>query len=250
MENAPHILVADDDPEIASLLRETLGREGFAVECALDGAQALDSFRRTAASDTPFDLVILDIMMPCMNGFEACQAIRRLSDDVPVLFLSAKDEESDQVIGFALGADDYVTKPFKSRELIARIRARLRRQATSHADTPPGLLTVGNLEVDLLRHAAFLHDEPLSLTPKEFGLLHALMLEPGCPVSTKRLFEIVWNEPYNTSDSNTVMVHIRRLRKKLAKIDSRCSHIETVFGVGYRIPDPPAGPSATQGRHG
>lgn len=236
MENEGYILVADDDPAIAHLLREVLERENFEVRIATHGGEALDAFNEAQRQNHPFDLVILDIMMPVMNGFETCRAIRKHSE-VPVLFLSAKSEESDQVVAFTLGADDYVVKPFKGRELVARVRARLRRRSLEGREfgKSPSVLMAGPLEIDTSRHEARLYDTDLALTPKEFSLLRLLMENAGKPVSAKQLFEGVWHEPYHASDSNTIMVHIRRLRKKLAAVDNTKQLIETVFGVGYKV---------------
>lgn len=236
MEKEGYILVADDDPAIAHLLCEVLERENFEVRIATHGGEALDAFNEAQRQNHPFDLVILDIMMPVMNGFETCRAIRKHSE-VPVLFLSAKSEESDQVVAFTLGADDYVVKPFKGRELVARVRARLRRRSLESREfgKSSSVLMAGPLEIDTSRHEARLYATDLALTPKEFSLLRLLMENAGKPVSAKQLFEGVWHEPYHASDSNTIMVHIRRLRKKLAAIDNSKQLIETVFGVGYKV---------------
>lgn len=236
MDKEGYILVADDDPAIAHLLREVLERENFEVRIAIHGGEALEAFNEAQRQNHPFDLVILDIMMPVMNGFEACRAIRKHSE-VPVLFLSAKSEESDQVVAFTLGADDYVVKPFKGRELVARVRARLRRRSLESREfgKSSSVLMAGPLEIDTSRHEARLYDTELPLTPKEFSLLRLLMENAGKPVSAQQLFEGVWHEPYHASDSNTIMVHIRRLRKKLAAVDNTKQLIETVFGVGYKV---------------
>ena len=178
---------------------------------------------------TPFDLAIVDIMMPGIDGFELCVRMRQMRD-IPVIFLSAKDEEADQVVGFTLGAEDYVTKPFRPRELVARVKARLRRrQAAPQASST--LLSAGAIEVDLRT----LHGEPLHLTPKEFAILAILAQSVGSPVSAADLFEGAWHERFDDAAANTVMVHIRRLRKKLADIDASTTFIETAWGVGYKL---------------
>lgn len=223
----PRLLVTDDDPAIVGLVRATLESEGFEIVAATTGEEAVRLMQ-----DNSFDLVILDIMMPEMDGLEACRQIR-LTSEVPIIFLSAKDEEADKVVGFTLGGDDYVTKPFKPRELVARVKARLRRNTTNR--TSEGELAAAGITVDLHAHRASLHDQQLELTPKEFGTLSLLLRNAGRPVSTKELFEEVWREEYRSSDANTIMVHIRRLRKKLATLDSSQTFIETVFRVGYKI---------------
>lgn len=188
-----------------------------------------------APARTSFDLVVLDIMMPGMDGYEVCRRIRQTSD-VPVLFLSAKNEELDQVRGFAIGADDYVTKPFKARELVARIKARVRRDRRANAAAQPReILSSAGLELDVSAHEATLNGEPVSLTPTEFGLLVELMRAGDAPVSAQELYESVWHEVYNASSRNSVMVYIRHLRKKLEQIDSSRPFIDTVWGVGYRM---------------
>ena len=189
----PSILVCDDEPAIADVVADLMRREGFACTACHDSASALDAMR-----NSPFDLAILDIMMPGMDGFELARRIRAFSD-VPIVFLSAKDEEVDHVLGFAVGADDYVTK------------------------------------LDPRAHEASLHGEPLTLTPKEFALLKELMEACGAPRSAADLFERVWEASADAAAANTVMVHVRHLRRKLAAIDSSAEFVVTVWGVGYRM---------------
>lgn len=222
----PHLLVTDDDPAIVGLVRATLEPEGFKITAAATGKEAVELMKQNG-----FDLVILDIMMPVMDGLEACRQIRQFSD-VPIIFLSAKDEEADTVVGFTIGADDYVTKPFKPRELTARVRARLRKNTVRPDESA---LSTADISIDLRAHIAKLHEIEIDLTPKEFDVLTLLVRNAGCPVSPQEIFEKVWRESYRASDANTIMVHIRRLRKKLAEIDSSQTFIETVFGVGYKI---------------
>ena len=232
--NQTNILVCDDEVEVAELLKHLLEREGFAVTCCHSGDAALKMLEAQT-----FDLAILDIMMPGTDGFEVCRQVRAGSAganaDMPIVFLSAKTEEFDKVLGFTLGADDYVTKPFKPRELVARIKARLRGRVA--APVANDVLSVGGIELDETNHSASLHGCELSLTPKEFDCMAELLRAGGAPVSSKTLFENVWNEEYTASSHNAVMVYIRRLRKKLAEVDSSEELIETVWGVGYRIPE-------------
>ena len=165
----------------------------------------------------------------------ASKSAVKFAADMPIVFLSAKTEEFDKVLGFTLGADDYVTKPFKARELVARLKARLR--GRSAAPAPSDVLSVSGIELDETNHTAALHGCELSLTPKEFDCLAELLRAGGAPVSSKALFENVWDEEYTSSSHNAVMVYIRRLRKKLTEVDSSEELIETVWGVGYRIPE-------------
>lgn len=231
-DESPRILVVDDEAEIACLVQDLMMREGMEAEAFTNPASALDAFRKDR-----FHLAIIDLMMPEMDGFELCAALRAISD-VPIIFLSARSDETDQIIGFSLGADDYVAKPFKPRELVARVRARLRR-ADRPAPTNGSLMEMNDLSIDAHNHRAMLHLEPLPLTPKEFDILKLLVSYGGQPVSTRDIFETIWEEPANASAANTVMVHIRHLRKKLAEIDSSREYVQTVWGVGYRIASGP-----------
>lgn len=224
------VVVCDDEHEIADLVAHLLEREGFCARATYCAQDALALVRAGEA-----DCAILDIMMPGMDGFELGRRIREFSD-IPLIFLSAKDEEVDKVLGFALGADDYVTKPFKPRELVMRVRACLRR--FGRAEQLPqgdGRLSMHGIELCPASHEAWLLDVPLSLTPKEFSLLEALLKAGGAPVSTGDLYEKAWGEPADPPGMNTVMVHIRHLRKKLAEIDASTPYVETVWGMGYRI---------------
>ncbi|HJB05691.1 MAG TPA: response regulator transcription factor [Candidatus Merdibacter merdigallinarum] len=237
MADVRHILVCDDEREVADLVSHLLEREGFSVRACYAGEEALQLL-----SAGSFDLAVLDIMMPGMDGFEVCRRLRAMADvrvaETPVIFLSAKGEEFDKVLGFTIGADDYVTKPFKSRELVVRVKARLRHRRGQQPT--PNALSVRGIELDEASHSVRLHDEPLSLSPKEFDCLAELLRANGSPVSARDLYERVWRTDYNASSHNTVMVYIRHLRKKLAELDSSEEYIETVWGVGYRIvPNPP-----------
>lgn len=223
------ILVCDDECEIADMVARLMEREGFSCTVCYDPSSALDSMRQNAS-----DLVILDIMMPGMDGYELARRIREFSN-APLIFLTAKDEEVDSVLGFAVGADDYVTKPFRPRELAMRVRACLRRAAAPASSAPDGVLRICGIELDPRAHEVSLHGEPLALTPKEFALLQALMEAGGSPRSAAELFERVWGQRPDAAASNTVMVHVRHLRKKLAAIDSSAEFVVTVWGVGYRM---------------
>lgn len=231
MESKMRIAVCDDEQAIADLVGQLLVEAGFSPSVFYAAADLL-----AEQAGEPFDLVILDIMMPGMDGFACCRELRRTSS-APIIFLTAKDEEIDKVVGFELGADDYVVKPFKPRELVARVRARLRRSAAADAGkaTDQGVLECGGIALDESAYAATLHGEPLCLTPKEFAILACLMRDSGHPVASRDLFEAVWGEEANAQSNNTVMVHIRHLRKKLAAVDSSQEFVETVWGVGYKL---------------
>ncbi len=219
------ILVADDEAAIADLVVRVMEAEGMPAKAVYGGASALREIESGA-----YDLAILDVMMPDLDGFEVCRRAR-VATDMPIVFLTAKDEDVDQIVGLSLGADDYVVKPFKPRVLAARVKARLRPRRPEGSSC----IETGGVSVDPAAHEAFLHGVRLKLTPKEFGVLFELAKAAGNPVSAKALYESVWNEPFNHSAANSVMVHIRRLREKLAEVDPSEEVVATVWGVGYRI---------------
>jgi DNA-binding response OmpR family regulator len=225
------ILVVDDERVLLDTLRYNLAKAGHQVRVAADGAMAL-----SLARQEPPDLVILDIMLPRMDGFEVCRVLRQESA-VPILMLTARDEELDKVLGLELGADDYLTKPFSMRELQARVKAMLRRAEMTGATaggTADRKLTAGDLEVDLNSHRASFAGKLLHLKPKEFDLLVHLMRYPGRAFSRDQLLEQVWGYDYAV-DTRTVDVHVRWLREKIEADSSRPELIETVRGVGYRF---------------
>lgn len=237
MKNVPEhrIMVLDDEIAIADLVVDLLESEGL-VACAFyDPRIALE-----AAKEGSFELAIVDIMMPGMDGFEFLRQARAITN-LPVIFLSAKDQETDIVVGFELGAEDYVTKPFKPRELLARVKARLRKissaaaSASTEVTSASSLLSSCGIELDARAHTAAFLDVPLTLTPKEFDILRMLLERKGSPVPSKEIYESVWGEEALAGSTNTVMVHIRRLRRKLAEIDSSAEPIQTAWGVGYLI---------------
>jgi two-component system phosphate regulon response regulator PhoB len=223
---ATRILVVDDEPDILDLVRLALSDAGFAVETAQSGQQALESLRRTAP-----DLAILDLMLPDMSGTEVCRFIRSRPElsDVLVLMLTARSEEVDRVVGFELGADDYVTKPFSPRELVLRVRALLRRRAGAAAERT--LLERDDVRIDLDRHRCTVGGEEVVLTAKEFQLLATLMRRPGRVHTRERLLDEIWGSDV-TVTLRTIDTHLKRLREKLGKGGDL---IETVRGVGYRF---------------
>lgn len=225
------ILVVDDERILLDTLRYNLAKAGHEVRVAADGEMAL----RIAQLESP-DLVILDVMLPKMDGLEVCRTLRRESP-VPILMLTAKDEELDKVLGLELGADDYMTKPFSLRELLARVKALLRRAemgASATEGTGVKTLREGDLQIDLVSHRAFCGGKLLHLKPKEFDLLTFLMRHRGRAFSRDQLLEQVWGYDY-AGDTRTVDVHVRWLREKVEANPSRPGLIETVRGVGYRF---------------
>jgi DNA-binding response OmpR family regulator len=241
------ILVVDDEENIAETLKYNLVREGYEVTIVGDGRQALDLARR----EKP-DLVILDLMLPSMNGLDVCRNLRQFST-VPILMLTAKEEEVDKILGLELGADDYMTKPFNLRELIARVRAMLRRmemlQGALGANAPAegkaeaknsteqaaqNIITVGILQINTNQHTVMLGDRQIMLKPKEFDLLAFLARHRGQVLTREMLLERVWDYDYS-GGTRTVDVHIRWLREKIESDPSRPQYIHTVFGVGYKL---------------
>ncbi|TCP58260.1 DNA-binding response OmpR family regulator [Tumebacillus sp. BK434] len=230
------ILVVDDEETLRGIVRNYLEQEGYAVLEANDGAGALAVLRRSAV-----DLVLLDWMMPGMSGLEVCRKLREFSE-VPVIFLTAKTEELDKLLGLELGADDYITKPFSMRELAARIRVVLRRLQRAQGEAVPlpeknEQLVRGRLTVDLARHAALLDGVPVTLTPTEFKLLVTLAASPGRVYSRLQLLEIALGEEY-AGYERSIDTHISNLRKKLERDPGQPELIVTVFGVGYKFGEP------------
>ena len=226
-----HILVVDDDAHIREVVRFALERTGYRVTEAGDGRAALAEYARAAA-----DLVVLDILMPEMDGLEVCRELRR-SGDVPILFLSSRDEELDKIIGLELGADDYVTKPFSPRELVARVKSILRRlqRPASNSATVSEIVRRGAIELDLDRHRCRYDGETIVLTVTEFGLLQSLCGMAGRVYTRDELVERAYGAGHHITD-RTIDSHIRRIRQKFAAHDF--DPIETVRGLGYRLREP------------
>ena len=228
------ILLVEDESTLLATIAYNLRREGHRVITAADGEAAL-----AAAADGP-DLVVIDVMLPKIDGFEVCRRLRQASA-VPILMLTAKTDEVDRVVGLEIGADDYLTKPFSMRELIARVKALLRRRDLIKAElerqenaAAGERLGAGDLEIDLARHRVTKAGRPVTLTPREFDLLVYLMRHRGHVLSAERLLEQVWG--YDQAiDTRTVAVHIRSLREKLEEQPSQPRRIETLRGVGYRF---------------
>jgi two-component system alkaline phosphatase synthesis response regulator PhoP len=224
------ILVVDDEEPIQELLRFNLEKEGY-VDCGVtDGQEAL----KHVESDQP-DLIVLDLMLPGMDGLEVCRRLRANPkfQQIPIIMLTAKGEEIDTVLGLELGADDYMTKPFSPRELLARIKARLRRP-NSQEETETQIIIRGDLRVDVTGFRVHVRGEETELTPKEFELLRVLVAHPGRVYSREELLERIWGYEYD-GDTRTVDVHVRHLRLKVEKDPSNPDYIETLRGIGYRF---------------
>jgi len=224
-----HVAIVDDEESIRQTVGLALRREGYEVSTWDDGQAAWEAFRERMP-----DLVVLDILMPRMDGLELCRKLRGLSEAVPILFLSSKDEEFDRVLGLELGGDDYLTKPFSMRELVARVRVLFRRRALRRdPTTATQVLVAGDLMLDLDRFQAAWKGSPLALTVTEFRILHALARHPGRVKTRQQLVEEGYPEDTYVSD-RTVDTHIKRLRKKLAAVDADADPVETMYGLGYR----------------
>ncbi len=229
---APKILVVEDELTLRETLAYNLSRQGYEISTAADGPAALEVARR----ERP-DLVILDIMLPGLDGFEVCRILRR-ETNVPIIMLTARDEEVDKVVGLEVGADDYVTKPFSMRELMARVRAMLRRARYQEAGAPTQdemeSLRFGDLLILPARHEVLRNDQPLSLKPKEYELLLFLARNRGVVLSRDLILERVWGWDYG-GGSRTVDVHVRWLREKIEPNPAQPTRIVTVRGAGYRF---------------
>jgi DNA-binding response OmpR family regulator len=221
------VLVVDDEPTLVATLKYNLEREGYHVISATDGESAL-----SAAREGKPDLVVLDIMLPGLDGFEVCRLLRRESN-APILMLTAKGEEVDKVVGLELGADDYVTKPFSMRELVARVRALLRRAATP-ADTQREVLASGDLRVDMNGRQVHLRGKPVAMKPKEYDLLAFFLRNRGKAFTREQLLNQIWGYDF-VGDTRTVDVHVRWLREKVEDEPAKPTRLITVRGVGYRF---------------
>ena len=225
------VLIVEDEPNLLTALRYTLEQDGYETLTATDGESGL----RLARTGDP-DLVILDVMLPNIDGFEVCRMVR-CESDVPILMLTARGEEVDRVVGLELGADDYVTKPFSMRELMARIRNMLRRSGTAHSGATGGDVEEfrsGDLTVDLTSHSVFLDGRPIDMKPREFSLIALLVANKRRAFTRDQILERLWGHDY-IGDSRTVDVHIRWLREKIESNPSEPRRIVTIRGVGYRF---------------
>lgn len=229
------ILVVDDEREISDLVELYLQNENYEVFKFYSAKEAL-----ACIENTELDLAILDIMLPGINGLDLCQKIRE-KHTYPIIMLTAKDAETDKIIGLTLGADDYITKPFRPLELVARVKAQLRRYKrynpaqTPVQDKPSDVILHSGLELNTGTHDCFLNGKPLALTPTEFSILHILLKRKGKVVSSEELFHEIWKDEYYNKSNNTITVHIRHLREKLDDTIDDPKYIKTIWGVGYKI---------------
>ncbi|MEY5145344.1 MAG: Sensory transduction protein regX3 [Actinomycetota bacterium] len=221
------VLIIEDEPNIADTLAFLLRKEGFDVGTAVDGVSGLSAFERDGA-----DIVLLDLMLPGMSGSDVCRAIREKST-VPIIMVTAKDDEIDKVVGLEIGADDYVTKPYASRELVARIRAVLRRNSTA-GETTTSVLEVGPIRMDVERHSVTVSTKSVPLPLKEFELLELLMRNAGRVLTRGQLIDRIWGSNY-VGDGKTLDVHIKRIRSKIEPDPSNPVFLVTVRGLGYRL---------------
>jgi len=222
------ILLVEDEPDLADPLAYLLRREGFEVEISEDGPGALEAFRERGA-----DIILLDLMLPGMPGTEVCRQVRQ-SSAVPIIMLTAKDSEVDIVVGLELGADDYVTKPYSSRELLARMRAVLRRAAQTEADLEERVLEAGRVSLDIDRHTVSVDGGEINMPLKEFELLEVLMRNAGRVLTRGQLIDRVWGSDY-FGDTKTLDVHIKRIRSRIEKNPGAPVMLVTVRGLGYRF---------------
>ncbi|EEK61408.1 response regulator transcription factor [Bacillus cereus] len=223
------ILIVDDDIEIRKIVSIYLKNEGYEIIDASDAIEALETLRNTT-----IDLIILDIMLPKMDGIEACLKIRE-QYQMPIIFLSAKDEDIDKIQGLMSGAEDYITKPFNPLELMARIKSQLRRYRVYQTEEVKQFIhEIGHLKVDEKTRQVFIRNEEVRLTPKEFDILSLLVRNKGKVFSVEKIYEMVWEDSFYKSD-NTVMVHITKIREKIEENPRQPVYLKTVWGVGYRV---------------
>jgi DNA-binding response OmpR family regulator len=228
MTQVAKILVVDDEPNIREVVSLYLRRDGHAVVAAADGEEALELYRQTRP-----DLVVLDLMLPRVSGLEVCRRIQA-ERRVPLIMLTARDEEEDRIVGLGLGADDYVVKPFSPRELAARVAAVLRRTGEAAQGAEAGALVFGDLRIDPATREVSVGDEPVQLTAREFDLLRHMASHPRRVFTRDQLMEAVWGYTF-AADTSTVTVHVRRLREKLEPDPTRPRYLQTVWGIGYRF---------------
>lgn len=222
------VLIVEDEGSFSEALEFLLTKEAFDVTVAENGRKALELFK-----DHRYDLILLDLMIPEVSGIEVCRTIRATSR-VPIIMLTAKDSEIDKVVGLELGADDYVTKPYSARELVARIKAVLRRGTADQDEAPAGTLSISDISMDIERHLVTVHGKPVALPLKEFELLEFLMRNAGRVLTRVQLIDRVWGDDYY-GDTKTLDVHIKRLRSKIEADPANPVLIQTIRGLGYKF---------------
>ncbi|GCD09258.1 DNA-binding response regulator [Clostridium tagluense] len=223
-----NILIVEDEQDIRELLEIHLSKEGYKIFTAEDGMQALDIFQ-----NKDIDIALLDVMIPKIDGFNVLKKIRETSE-IPVIFITAREEESDKILGLGLGADDYVIKPFSPIEIIARVKAQLRRYYKYSNKAHKTVTIVGELMLDKESCSIYKNNIELALNPKEYRLLGFILENPGKVYTKKQLYEIVWENPYY-GDSNTIMVHISHIREKIEDDPKNPKYLKTIRGIGYKM---------------
>ena len=223
--------MVDDEKEIADLVSLYLENEGYQVFKSYSGLDAMK-----VINQEKLDLAILDVMLPGLDGMEICRKIRE-KHNYPVIMLTAKGEETDKITGLTLGADDYMTKPFLPLEMVARVKAQLRRykRYNTAGEQEEDVITVSGLVLNSRTHECFLNESPLNLTPTEFSIIRILCAKKGQVVSAEELFHLIWEDEYYTKNNNTITVHIRHLREKMGDSFENPKYIKTVWGCGYRL---------------
>lgn len=223
------VLIVDDEKEIANLMKIYLENEGYDISICYNGNDAMEQIE-----SNQFDIALLDVMLPDVDGFELCKAIRK-KYTYPIIMLTAKEQDIDKINGLMIGADDYVTKPFQPLEVVARVKAQLRRYKRYSVQKQEHVITIKGLYLDLDSHICRLNEKSLNLTPIEFSILSYLCTHKTKVVSAKELYEAIWKEAYLTSSNNTLMVHIRHIREKMRDDGEHPKYIQNVWGVGYKM---------------
>jgi DNA-binding response OmpR family regulator len=225
-----HILLVEDDQSICEMVEKYLTKEGYSITTASDGEKAIEEFSRDS-----FDLILLDIMMPNLDGLEAMKIIREKSS-IPIVIMSAKDQDIDKALGLGLGADDYISKPFSMIELLARVKAAIRRATkySSHQDKAERIIYIGDLTIDITNFSVTKKKEYIKLTSKEFEILKLFVTNRNRVFTKEQIYRSVWNEEYY-GDENIINVHMRRLREKIEEDPSKPQYIKTLWGIGYKL---------------
>ena len=225
-----HILLVEDDQSICEMVEKYLTKEGFSITTANDGEQAIVQF-----SQGSFDLILLDIMLPNLDGLEAMKIIREKSS-IPIVIMSAKDQDIDKALGLGLGADDYISKPFSMIELLARVKAAIRRATkySSHQEKAENIIHIGDLTIDITNFSVTKKKEYIKLTSKEFEILKLFATNRNRVFTKEQIYHFVWNEEYY-GDENIINVHMRRLREKIEEDPSKPQYIKTLWGIGYKL---------------